>query len=129
MAVKEGADIATAPPVFLLTDPKGKTLLGDASGLEDLTADGVEKSPVGKVTAAPGYTILNARQVNARKDLATFAVPTPDGGGIKRVGLSEAFEGKPSVSYDKATDTLTDSATKKQYVPRNAAVGAEGRPG
>jgi arabinogalactan oligomer / maltooligosaccharide transport system permease protein len=121
VAVKEGADIATAPPVFLLTDPKGKTLLGDASGLEDLTADGVEKSPVGKVTAAPGYTILNARQVNARKDLATFAVPTPDGGGIKRVGLSEAFEGKPSVSYDEATDTLTDSATKKQYVARNAA--------
>ena len=120
VAVKQGADIATAPPVFLLTDPKGKTLLGDASGLEDLTADGVEKSPLGKVTAAPGYTILNARQVNARKDLATFAVPTPDGGGIKRVGLSEAFEGKPSVSYDKATDTLTDSATKKQYVPRNA---------
>ena len=36
VAVKEGADIATAPPVFLLTDPQGKTFLGDASGLEDL---------------------------------------------------------------------------------------------
>ena len=60
---------------------------------------------------------------------ATFAVPTPDGGGIKRVGLSEAFEGKPSVSYDKATDTLTDSATKKQYVAAERGVGAEGRPG
>ena len=27
------------------------------------------RRPLGKVTAAPGYTILNARQVNARKDL------------------------------------------------------------
>ena len=30
-------------------------------GLEDLPADGVEKAPIGKITTAPGYTILNAR--------------------------------------------------------------------
>ena len=35
----------------------------------------------GKVTAAPGYTILDARQVNARsEELGSFAVPTADGG-------------------------------------------------
>jgi arabinogalactan oligomer/maltooligosaccharide transport system permease protein len=120
VAVKEGTDIAAAPPVFLLTDASGATSTGDLEGLEALPADGVEKTATGKITAAPGYTILSARQVNARKDLDTFAVPTADGGGIKRVGLSEAFEGKPTVSYDKATDTLEDSATGKTYVARNA---------
>ena len=124
VAVKEGADIATAPPVFLLTDPKGKTLIGDASGLEDLTGRRrARRARSARSPRPPDYTILNARQVNARKDLATFAVPTPDGGGIKRVGLSEAFEGKPSVSYDKATDTLTDSATKKVSTSRGTRSG------
>ena len=112
---------AGVPAHGRLTAP---TSVGDAKGLETLPADGVQKTPTGKVTAAPGYTILNARQVNARKDLDTFAVPTPDGGGIKRVGLSEAFEGKPTVSYDKATDTLKDSATGKTYVAEERRVGA-----
>ena len=83
------------------------------------------KSPTGKITAAPGYTILNARQVNARSpDLETFAVPTPDGGGIKAVGLSEAFDGKPSVSYDPATDTHhRQRPPATTYVARNATLG------
>src|SRR5665647_1945025 len=119
VAVKDGADIATGKTFFLLTDPKGKTIVGDISGLKDLT-DGVEKAPNGKITKAAGYQILTAIQVNARKDLNDFAVPTKDGGGIKRVGLSEAFEGKADVTYDAASDTLTDTKTHKVYVPRNA---------
>ena len=88
------------------------------------------KSATGKITAAPGYTILNARQVNARNDLKTFAVPTPDGGGIKRVGLSEAFEGKPTVSYDKA-DRHPDrhAPPGSTYVARNAQWVPRERPG
>ena len=115
VAVKDGAEVATGDAFFLLTDPKGKTSVGDISGLEDLT-DGVEKAPNGKITKAAGYQILTAIQVNSRKDLDVFAVPTTDGGGIKRVGLSEAFEGRATVSHDPASDTLTDSATGKKYV-------------
>ena len=121
VAVKEGGDVATGDLVFLLTDPDGATKVGTVDGLSDLPADGVEKTTSGKITKAPGYTILNARQVNARsEDLTEFAVPTTDGGGIKAVGLSEAFEGRATVSYDEASDTLTDSSTGKRYVARNA---------
>ena len=121
VAVKEGADPVAGELVFLLTDPQGALKVGTVKGLEDLPADGVEKTTTGKITKAPGYTILNARQVNARsKELNTFAVPTSDGGGVKSVGLSEAFEGKPAMSYDKAADTLTDSGTGKTYVPSGA---------
>jgi arabinogalactan oligomer/maltooligosaccharide transport system permease protein len=121
VAVKDGTDPTSGDLVFLLTDPSGASKVGTADGLEDLPAEGLEKTTTGKVTKAPGYTILNARQVNSRSaDLGEFAVPTSGGGGIKSVGLSEAFEGKPAVSYDEATDTLRDTETGKVYVARNA---------
>lgn len=121
VAVAAGGDIVTSDLVLLLTDPDGKSFLGDPKGLQDLPADGLEKSATGKVTAARGYTILNARQINARsKDLAALAIPTANGGGIKPVGLSEAFQGKTTITYDAAADTLTDTATNKVYVPKNA---------
>ena len=115
-------------PYFLLTDPTTKqSYVGDAKGLNPLPDGQITKSETGKITAAQGYVILNARQVNARPDLKTFAVPTPDGGGIKAVGLSEAFVGKPTLSYDAATDTITDSATGNKYIAQNATwVNANG---
>ncbi|GMA20763.1 ABC transporter permease subunit [Arsenicicoccus piscis] len=65
--------------------------------------------------------MLNAREINARgKDLGELAVPTDDGGGIKMVGLSEAFVGKATVTYDAAKDTLYSEVTKKTYAPKNA---------
>jgi arabinogalactan oligomer/maltooligosaccharide transport system permease protein len=120
VAVKEGSDPATADAYYLLTEPSGKTLLGDKAGLSDLSAADVEKAGNGRITKAVGYQILTAIQVNARKDLRDFAVPTTEGAGIKSVGLAEAFQGKAMVSYDKATDTLLDRATHKTYVPRRA---------
>ena len=120
VAVASGSDPATGEAFYLLTSPSGKTFLGDKAGLSDLAAADVEKAGSGRITKAAGYQILTAIQVNARKDLNDFAVPTKDGGGIKRVGLSEAFEGKANVSYNKANDTLIDGATHVIYVPRNA---------
>jgi arabinogalactan oligomer / maltooligosaccharide transport system permease protein len=120
VAVKAGSDPAVGEPFYLLTNPAGKMFLGDKAGLSDLTASDVEKAGNGRITKAAGYQILTAIQVNARKDLNDFAVPTKDGGGIKRIGLSEGFEGRANVSYDKASDTLTDGATHLTYVPRNA---------
>jgi len=120
VAVKQGSDPATGESFYLLTDLAGKTFVGDKIGLSDLPDADVEKAGTGRITKAKGYQILTGIQVNARKDLNDFAVPTKDGGGIKRVGLSEAFEGKAILSYDKASDTLIDSKTHTAYVPRNA---------
>jgi len=123
VVVKEGASPETGELVLLLTSPDGTMQVGDKSGLKPLPADGVEKTPVGKITKAPGYTILTAKQVNARsKDLSALAVPTGDGGGIKPVGLSEAFEGKPTVTYNATADRLTDTSTTPPsvYAPKDA---------
>ncbi|KRB47648.1 MULTISPECIES: ABC transporter permease subunit [unclassified Terrabacter] len=123
VAIAEGGDPATADLVLLLTKPDGSTYVGDNAGLKPLPPTGVEKTPVGKITKAPGYTILTAKQANARsKDLSAIAVPTSDGGGIKPVGLSEAFEGKATVTYDSAADQLTDAATAPPsvYAPKDA---------
>lgn len=120
VAVPEGSDAQSGELALLLTDPEGKSFAGTKDGLEELSGDDVTALPNGKITAASGYTVLNARQVNARADLKEFAVPTEAGGGIKPIGLSEAFEGRPSVSYDAAADKLTDSATGKTYVARDA---------
>jgi arabinogalactan oligomer/maltooligosaccharide transport system permease protein len=121
VAVREGTDPATGESFYLLTDPSGKTLLGGKAGLSDLPAADVEKAGNGRITKAAGYQILTAIQVNARKDLRDFAVPTTEGAGIKSVGLAEAFQGKANVSYDKASDTLRDSATNKTYIPLKAS--------
>jgi arabinogalactan oligomer/maltooligosaccharide transport system permease protein len=120
VAVKAGSDPAVGEAFYLLTDPAGKTYVGDKNGLSPLSGAQVEKAGNGRIVQAAGYRVLTAIQVNARQDLNAFAVPTKEGGGIKAVGLSEAFEGKASVSYDKASDTLTDSSTHKIYVPRKA---------
>jgi arabinogalactan oligomer / maltooligosaccharide transport system permease protein len=123
IAAKEGDSIQTGDLVLLLTKPDGSSFVGDKTGLKPLDAATVEKTPVGKITKAPGFTILNARQANARsKDLSALAIPTSDGGGVKPVGLSEAFEGKAAVTYDAAADRLTDSSTQPAtvYEPRDA---------
>ncbi len=126
VAVRAGADVATGDPAYLLTDPAtGKSFVGTKDGLKELEPGAFDKTEAGKITRAEGYTILNPREVNARQDLDDFAVPTEDGGGIKRVGLSEAFVGKPTLTYDRAADRLVDSLTGKRYQPENASWVAE----
>ncbi|KNX38195.1 ABC transporter permease subunit [Luteipulveratus halotolerans] len=120
VAVKAGDPVATGEPHYLLTAPDKKTYDGTASGLEPLDPNGLVRNGIGRITQAPGFTVLMPRQVNARQDLRSFAVPTDDGGGIKAVGLSEAFEGKPTLTWDKGAGTLTDTATKKVYVAQDA---------
>ncbi len=127
VAVKAGADVTTGDPVYILTNPTtNKVYAGTKDGLTELPAGDVTKGATGRVTAVTGYTILNGRQVNARQDLDDFAVPTTGGAAIKRVGLSEAFEGKPAATYDPKTDRITDTRTEaggqpKVYGPSNAS--------
>ena len=124
VAVSAGGDVATGPLSLLLTDKDGKTWLGTGDGLTGLS-DGVQKNEAGKITAATGYQVLTGREVNARsKDLQALVVPVA-GGGVKTSGLSEAYVGKASLSYDPTTDRLTDSATGKTYVAHNSQWVAE----
>ncbi len=124
VAVPEGQPLETAPLTFLLTDDQGKTFIGTKDGLKDLPTDGLKLSTdefdKGRVLSAPGYHILNLGEANKRKDLPSFAVPTKDGGGIKANGISQAFEGRPTMVWDKKSDTIKDTKTGTVYVAKDA---------
>jgi arabinogalactan oligomer / maltooligosaccharide transport system permease protein len=104
--------------VLLLYDPATKSLQqGTEEGLTAL--EGATVTPAGKVTAAPGLTILNAGQASGRSaELQAITVPTPDG-GIKTQGLSKAYKGKPASAYDASCDCITNTATGVKYVANN----------
>jgi arabinogalactan oligomer/maltooligosaccharide transport system permease protein len=116
LSVATPGDPATGPLVFLLTDPATRTVyVGDADGLEELPAGAAETGLTGKVTAAGGYTILNAGQISARSDEITgFVVPVDDG-GIRSQGLSRAYEGKANRAYDAGCDCVRDAESGKTW--------------
>ncbi|GAA1155364.1 ABC transporter permease subunit [Ornithinicoccus hortensis] len=121
IAVPEGQDPADGDLVYLLTDPDGVFLAGDLEGVTELDPETVETGLTGRITSAEGFTVLSASEVNARTaDLNEFAVPT-ETGGIKAIGLSEAFIGEPTKVYDPETDTVTDTLTGTVYVAEGAS--------
>ncbi|HEY7606832.1 MAG TPA: sugar transporter permease, partial [Actinomycetes bacterium] len=123
LAIATQGDPATGDIVFLLSDPETRaSQLGTPDGLEPLAADGLQFSPQGNITEAPGYTILTIGAAGAREeDLAEFSVPTPDG-AIVAAGLTRAFEGAPQRAYDEACDCIKDAETGQTWT----ADGSEG---
>ncbi|BEP13022.1 ABC transporter permease subunit [Acidothermaceae bacterium B102] len=122
VAVKAGANPLTAPFVYFLVDTNNKVQLGDSSGLHPVAAGSVTVSSLlTKVTAAKGYTILSALQVNARSDeFNAFTVPAGNGSAVKESGISSAYLGQSRYVYNKSSDTITDSVTKTVYVAKDA---------
>jgi arabinogalactan oligomer/maltooligosaccharide transport system permease protein len=116
LTVATKGDPITGDIVFLLTDPDTKqTQVGTSDGLEPLPADGVQLSPLGNVTEAPGYTVLTIGAAGAREeDLANFSVPTQNG-AIVAAGLTRAFEGAPQRAYDQACDCIKDAETGQTW--------------
>nr|WP_155998873.1 ABC transporter permease subunit [Streptomonospora sp. PA3] len=100
--------------VFLLTAPDGSAYAGDAQGLQPLP--GATVTPSGKITAAPGYTVLPPSQANARSEEITgLAVPSGSGTGIRSSGFSTAYEGRSTLTYDAGCDCITDAETGRVY--------------
>ena len=119
LTIAAEGNAATGDLVFLLVDPETMTAQqGDAEGLTPLP-DAVLNER-GKVTEAPeGLVLLSADEVGARsQELETFFVPT-ENGAIKSQGLSRAFEGNPTRTYDEACDCITDSATGDVWTADN----------
>ena len=116
LTVATKGDPITGDIVFLLTDPDTKqTQVGTSDGLEPLPAGGVQLSPLGNVTEAPGYTVLTIGAAGAREeDLANFSVPTQKG-AIVAAGLTRAFEGAPQRAYDQACDCIKDAETGQTW--------------
>ncbi|GAA5168153.1 ABC transporter permease subunit [Ornithinimicrobium tianjinense] len=120
VAIPEGQDPATGEIVFLLTSPDGSINAGSLDGLEPVDPESVQTSERGRITEADGYTVLTGSQVNARSvELSEFAVPT-ESGGIKMIGLSEAFIGEATRVYDASSDTIQDKVTGQVFVVKDA---------
>ncbi len=116
LTVATTGDTATGPLVFLITDPATRQVsAGDADGLEALPAGDVTVGSTGRVTAASGYTVLNAGQASLRSaEITALAVPTP-GGAIRSSGLSRAYEGRAGRAYDEACDCIRDTTTGQTW--------------
>jgi arabinogalactan oligomer/maltooligosaccharide transport system permease protein len=120
LTVATTGDPATGPLVFLLTDPATRqVLVGDADGLTD--AEDVTVGSTGRVTAASGYTVLNAGQASVRSaDITALAVPTP-GGAIRSSGLSRAYEGRAGRVYEASCDCVRDTTTGRTWTADESA--------
>ncbi|MDP3890199.1 ABC transporter permease subunit [Nocardioides sp.] len=106
--------VSGGPFTLFLVAPDGATYSGDAEGLVALGTDEVAVTD-GFVREADGYTMLTAREINeAGPELADLVVPT-ETGAIRQLGISQAFEGRSSLRYDEAADTITDVDTGTVY--------------
>ncbi|WP_308251233.1 ABC transporter permease subunit [Streptomonospora nanhaiensis] len=128
LTVAARGSAATGELVFLLTAPDGTAYAGDAEGLTPL--EGAEVGPTGRVTAAPGYTVIPAGEANARSaEITEFAVPTGAGTGIRSSGFTSAYEGRSTRVYDSGCDCVTDTETGRVYAAddeRGAFVAGNG---
>ncbi|MFF5177378.1 ABC transporter permease subunit [Micromonospora sp. NPDC000316] len=116
LSIATTGDPATAPLVFLVTDPTtGEVSAGDAGGLRRLDAADVTVSAGGKVTAADGYTVLNVGQASARSEEITDLVVPTAGGALRSSGLSRAYEGKAVRAYDSGCDCIRDTVTGQSF--------------
>lgn len=110
----EGSPV-TGPFTFFLVDLSTDAVYaGTPDGLEVLSADDMRLTD-GWVTEADGYTFLTPTEINdAAQALSELTVPT-DGGAIRQRGLRQAFEGRTVLSYDEASDTITNTQTGVAY--------------
>ena len=109
LTIATEGDVATGNLIFLLYDPTTKAVqMGTEDGLTPCTDCTV--SATGKVKSAGDLTLLNLGQAASRTaDVQAFSVPT-DNGAIKASGVSKAYEGIATSTYDPACDCITDAA-------------------
>ncbi|MEE1619182.1 ABC transporter permease subunit [Brachybacterium sp. J153] len=117
LSVATQGDPVEGPFTLFLVDPETGTVY---TGSEDLPLEEIPASDVtvtsGFVTDASGYEILDAREINTAYDtLQQLAVPITDSSAVKIQGANQAFEGTTVLSYDEATDTLTNSRTGETF--------------
>ena len=115
LSVGTTGSVATGPFTFFLVSQEDGTLYkGTEDGLEELDEGDVTVEN-DKITAADGYTMLDAKQINAAgAAIEELTVPTEDG-AIRALGITTAFEGTTTLEYDAEADTITDVTTGTVY--------------
>lgn len=107
-----GDDVEQGELVMILRDGEGGLYEGTPDGLSPLDPAGVEVAESGRVLSAPGITILDLMQANARgQEVQRFHVPVPERGEgvvIRAATTSQAMVSQPSRRWDARTGELVD---------------------
>ena len=119
--IRGGATVEEGPFTFFLVnqananDPAPQVYFGD----EDTPMTPFEGDATvvnGRVTEVEGYQVLQPREVNAAFGLIqNTAIPVDDQSAIKPLGINTAFQGRFAITYDPATDTLTNVDTGEVF--------------
>lgn len=117
LTVATTGSVTDGPFTLFLVDPAtGEVFVGDAEGLEAADPDSVTVEN-NRVTEADGYTILTPKEINSSfATIREVTVPT-DNGAIRVLGVTTAFEGRTTLEYNKADDTITNTETGEVYRP------------
>jgi arabinogalactan oligomer/maltooligosaccharide transport system permease protein len=120
LAIGTQGDVATGPFTFFLVeqeDPDGPVQFGSSElPLEPFEGDATVVD--GRVTAVEGFTILTPREINAAfEEIQNTAVMVDDTSAIKVQGVNTAFQGRATLQFDEATDTITNLETGDVYRP------------
>jgi arabinogalactan oligomer / maltooligosaccharide transport system permease protein len=107
-----------------VAEPEGgwpPTYIGTNEGLDAVPPGDVQRDEFGTVTGVTGYeTVPEADYPSLDSELASIKVPGPNGGYIVAQGFTNATELYPTVTYDAASDTFTDTTTGVVYTDNGA---------
>lgn len=123
--VAQGSDLG-----FAVVDPSGATLLGTPDQpLEPVDATVAN----GRVSALPDWQVLSFQDLLARQnDVFALRVPMsddPNDGSLRTTDGSNGFVYAPTMVWDEAAGTITDTASGTVYVAdesKGAFVGPDG---
>jgi len=135
--VMSPARTANGELVLLLYDEDtGRGAVGTPTGVTLLPPGTVKLDANGVVqTTRPDYTVVPPSELfSLDTQLTNYTVPTKDGAAIRPEGVQTAVELKPTLAYDKATDTFTNIESKVTFTDNGkgsyaAADGTELEPG
>jgi arabinogalactan oligomer/maltooligosaccharide transport system permease protein len=121
--VDEGEEEEQVPDeeiAFLLTDPDGVVSLGTAEGVQEVDEADVTLEE-GRAVSLEGWQSLTLGDLAERQEaVIAFRVPLatdedPDAGSLRTQDGRTAYVNRPLITWDEASDTLTDSRDGTTY--------------
>jgi arabinogalactan oligomer/maltooligosaccharide transport system permease protein len=106
---------------FAIVSPEGVVEAGTADRPLEPVEDAAVES--GRVTALPGYEVLEYAEVLERqKEVTDLRVPVstdPNAGSIRTQDARTGYVFTSTLTYDSASDTMTDTTTGVTYTPND----------
>ncbi|WP_402371269.1 ABC transporter permease subunit [Isoptericola rhizosphaerae] len=113
--VTDGDDLG-----FAVVRPDGTTAVGDA---DDALAPVEATVTDGQVTAVDGWEVLDRQEILERQgEVTDLRVPVsddPNDGSVRTQDARTGYTFKPTLVYDEAADTMTDTVTGTVYAPND----------